>query len=129
MKRSALELLFGGMYAGTGTPTQSPRESLLTRSRQEVALYKGETVLAMSESPLVWWRLNAHKYPLLSVAARQALVVQATSVSSERIFSVAGDLVSAKRSCLEAENINSIIFVNKNYFLLDNLDSITIDSE
>ncbi len=40
--------------------------------------------------------------------------VQGTSVPSERVFSMAGDIVTASRSRLLAENVDKLIFLQKN---------------
>ena len=49
-------------------------------------------------NPLDWWRLNATKYPRLSELAKIYLTIPATSIPSERTFSVAGLTVSKLRS-------------------------------
>ena len=65
-------------------------------------------------NPLDWWRLNATKYPRLSELAKIYLTIPATSIPSERTFSVAGLTVSKLRSSLDPESVDHIIFVNKN---------------
>ena len=42
--------------------------------------------------------------------ARKYLGVVATSVPSERLFSTAGNIVSAKRSAMDPENVESLVF-------------------
>ena len=42
------------------------------------------------------------------------LCAPSTSVPSEGVFSAAGNIVSKKRSSLLPENVNSLIFLNKN---------------
>ena len=44
-----------------------------------------------------WWNENTNLYPRLSVVARNVLCVMATSAASERNFSLAGHVVSARR--------------------------------
>ncbi|KAK3089656.1 hypothetical protein FSP39_005404 [Pinctada imbricata] len=63
---------------------------------------------------LQWWKQNELYFPRLSRVARRFLCVQASSVPSERVFSVAGSLVSKKRSRLTPENVDKFIFLNKN---------------
>ena len=46
--------------------------------------------------PLQWWKLNATRYPCVSVLARKYLAIPATSVPSERAFSLTGHLVNEK---------------------------------
>ena len=46
--------------------------------------------------------------------ARRYLVVVATSVPSERLFSTAGNVVTAKRCALEPENVEKLVFLHDN---------------
>ena len=64
--------------------------------------------------PLVWWKSNQKHYPQLAQLARKYLCVLATSVPSERAFSVAGHIVYEKRACLLPKNINMLVFLSAN---------------
>ena len=44
----------------------------------------------MSENPLMYWKINSNKFPLLSNLARKHLAIPATSVPVKRLFSIAG---------------------------------------
>ena len=61
-------------------------------------------------NPLIWWRDNEKYFPRLSQLARKYLYVPATSVPSERVFSVAEHVVNEKRSSLLPENVNMLVF-------------------
>ena len=65
----------------------------------------------------MWWRERAPAYPSLAKVAAKCLVMQGTSVPSERVFSTAGDLVSAHRACLDPGNVDMLIFLKTNYKL------------
>jgi hypothetical protein len=54
---------------------------------------------------------NAAFYPRKSILAKKYLAIPASYmyVSSERVFSLAGHLVSKKRDCLSLSNIGNII--------------------
>uniref|UniRef100_A0A8C6VR16 Mitogen-activated protein kinase kinase kinase 7 n=1 Tax=Nothobranchius furzeri TaxID=105023 RepID=A0A8C6VR16_NOTFU len=52
--------------------------------------------------------------PHLSKLALCYLVVPGTSVPRERVFSTAGDIVTASRSVLSAEHVDILIFLKKN---------------
>ena len=58
--------------------------------------------------PLQWWKLNAACYPCVSVLARKYLSISATSVPSERAFSLTGHLVNEKRAALLPGTVNKI---------------------
>ena len=66
------------------------------------------------ENPLEWWKKNAFRYPLLSNIARRYLIIPATSVPSERVFSAAGHIANQKRACLLPENVSMLVFLAEN---------------
>ena len=88
--------------------SQSPSE----RARAEVKWYTEEEPSA--DSPLEWQKKNHTRFPYLSVLAKKYLAVPATSVPAERAFSIAGHIVSQKRSCLLPENVNRLVFLAEN---------------
>jgi len=59
----------------------------------EVKRYRDATVTVdeKKESPLVWWKNNITRYPILRLA-KKYLAIPATSVPSERAFSIAGHI-------------------------------------
>ena len=64
--------------------------------------------------PLQWWKQNAAHYPFVSVLARKYLVIPATSVSSERAFSLTDLLVNEKRAALLPGTVNMLAFLSGN---------------
>ncbi|KAJ8893658.1 hypothetical protein PR048_006258 [Dryococelus australis] len=56
--------------------------------------------IARSESPLQWWRHNSSQFPVLSEVAKCFLAIPSTQVSSERVFSTGGNIVSSRREVL-----------------------------
>ena len=56
--------------------------------------------------------------PVWAHIAKKYLVTQATSVASERVFSTAGDIVCAQRSCLKSEKVDMLLFLKKNLVIL-----------
>ena len=59
--------------------------------------------------PLVWWKLHERDYPILSCIAKDYLSIQATSVSSERAFSVSGLTITKIRNRLDPETARATI--------------------
>ena len=53
-------------------------------------------------------------YPHLSKMARKYLGIVATSVPSERLFSVTGNIVNSKRSSLDPSNVEKLVFSHDN---------------
>ena len=111
--KSALVNLFGDVFIRKVEPSLS----LLDRIQIELKNYMKEPVLPLSATPLLWWKLNCHKYPLIAKAARIILCVPATSVPSERVFSTAGDIVTAQRASLSPDNVDALIFLKKNMYV------------
>lgn len=67
---------------------------------------------------LMWWRHNVCNYPVMANLAKIILATPATSAPAERIFSLAGDIVTKKRSNLSSFKLNYIIFIHENYNLI-----------
>ena len=87
--------------------------TLRDRVKFEVQNYKLKPTVPKKDDPLHFWR-NATDLPILQRAARMTLIGQASSVPSERVFSVAGDVVTASRSCLDPDAVDALIFLKKN---------------
>ena len=87
----------------------------------EVKLYLNELVIPLSACALAWWKSKSAVYPNVSCLAKQILCVPGTSVPSERVFSTVGYCSDKRRSSLSPENLDKMIFLNKNFKSLDNL--------
>jgi hAT family C-terminal dimerisation region len=57
----------------------------------------------INNDPLIWWKAHQKEYPILSLIARDYLIIQSTSVSSEQAFSVAGNTITQTRNRLDPE--------------------------
>ena len=66
------------------------------------------------EAPLEWWNKNTFHYLLLPSVAQRYLIIQATSVPSERVFSTAGHISNQKCACLLPENVKMLVFLAEN---------------
>ena len=75
-------------------------------------MYIGED--ATSDNPLTWWSRNSTRFPKVSRLAKKYLCLPATSVPSERAFSTAGHIASARRSCLLPETVSMLVFLSAN---------------
>jgi hypothetical protein len=61
--------------------------------------------------PLLWWQAHSSEFPILSEMARDYLTIQATSVASEQMFSVAGNAVTKTRNRLLPETTRACLCV------------------
>lgn len=58
---------------------------------------------------LDWWRLNTHRFPVVSRLAKRFLTIPASSVSSETTFSAGGRVLDDYRSSLHPSMVQALI--------------------
>ncbi len=80
----------------------------------EMDRYLKAPLIQRKADPLEWWNDNKHIYPSIAKVASKYLCTLATSVPSERLFSVAGEVISHKRNSLKPQNVDMMLFLNKN---------------
>lgn len=94
------------------------KQDPLLKFQQEVDLYLSDEVkkedLYVQSSTLGWWAEKERLYPNLARLAKKYLAIPASSVPSERIWSLAGNIVTKKRASIKSENLNMMIFLNHN---------------
>ena len=86
----------------------------LDMAADEVKRYKATPNIPLNFDPLIWWKDNSIFFPLLAEIAKCRLCIPATSVPSERVFSTAGDIVTAQRATLKPSKVDMLIFLKKN---------------
>ena len=89
-------------------------------SGNEVDIYFSEALIEFhgGEHSLNWWATNRLRFPILAKLSRRYLSAPPTSVPSERLFSVAGDLYDEKRNRLSPEHAEELLFIKSNFHLL-----------
>jgi len=100
------------------TPARSSRDYFLNLlnqnnihqevSHDELDRYLNSPVDSNTDS-LIWWKTHDKDYPILSKIAKDYLTIQATSVPSERAFSISGLTISKTRNRLDPETARVII--------------------
>ena len=69
----------------------------------------------MSTNPLTWWNnIGQRQFPFISKVAFKYLIIPATSVPCERLFSIAGQVLNEKRSSLKDETAAALICLHEN---------------
>ncbi|GJV35188.1 zinc finger BED domain-containing protein RICESLEEPER 2-like protein [Tanacetum coccineum] len=58
---------------------------------------------------LNWWKVNSPRFPVLSLLARDVLVIPISTVASESVFSTGGRVLDAFRSSLTPPVVESLI--------------------
>jgi hypothetical protein len=81
---------------------------------RQIQLYLAEKTLSTEADPLQWWNMSGTHFNILSVMAKKYLSLCATSVTSERLFSVAGNIVTSRRTRLRPDNVNELVFLSCN---------------
>ncbi|KAF8982591.1 hypothetical protein BGZ46_000995 [Entomortierella lignicola] len=80
---------------------------------REIDCYEEETWMennpAFRSKPHVFWRSRGHCFEDLTSLAQMFLSIQASSVASERIFSVAGNILKAERGNISDNNLIRLV--------------------
>ncbi|CAM4833825.1 unnamed protein product [Rotaria magnacalcarata] len=74
--------------------------------------YSNSSLCDEEYNPLHFWKCNHALYPRLAKIAKRVFSVPASSAGVEREFSLAGNIITKKRSRLSPETVNDIIFQN-----------------
>ena len=89
-----------------------------TSSQVQMHTYLSQKTIPQNESPFQYWSDNKSQFPTLAATAAKFLCAPSTSVDSERLFSVASNIIDAKRNRLDGERAEMLIFLKKNLPLL-----------
>ena len=90
-------------------------------TQTELEEYLAIPQIPFNTDPFFWWRINREKFPIMRELARAYLSVSATSTSSERLFSDCGNLMSPKRTRISPEFFRRLVFLKRNYGILDSI--------
>ena len=103
-KKMTIEEVLGGSSQVTGKKSGG----------NEIDNYMMEPKVDIKTNPLDWWRQNQRRFPILAILARRFLCIPATSASSERVWSAAGNIYSKKRCRLHPETACAQLFLHNN---------------
>ena len=85
----------------------------------EIGKYCQTSMIPETESPVDWWRQNQIAFPCLASLAYKYLCSPPSSVESERLFSIGGNIYTPHRNRLSPDNGQKLMFLNYNLRLLD----------
>ncbi len=96
----------------------------------EVDMYLNtNTPFSPSDDVLNFWECNKEKYPRLYAITQRLFSISATNLSSERNFSYTGMTLTDKRSTINPDKVNKLLFIRSNFDLIsDNLEYILTDN-
>ncbi|KAJ3685134.1 hypothetical protein LUZ61_014298 [Rhynchospora tenuis] len=97
--------------AGLQNFLSGKRNAEPTKTELEEYIFDGldGTSLDADFDILAWWKLKAHKYPIMARLTRDILAVPISTVASESCFSTAGRILSPTRSSLNDESLEALI--------------------
>ena len=96
----------------------APLSSLMSKTPRSTALKEIDRYLAMPSSdmaPLDWWRIHEPEFPHIAEVARTYLAIMATSVPSERLWSVSGNVMTKKTARLSNKNLEAQVILHINH--------------
>ena len=95
---------------------EQPAVSKIDAIRLEMDRYLAEASIQLKDDPLQWWKQRESIFPNVAKFAKKYLAIPASSVPSERIFSLAGNIVSRRRATLKPDNVDMLVFLKKNKY-------------
>jgi len=116
-QQDAEEFVEGGAVDAPSSPDTSSdlRLRMFKRPRRnssvadEIREYFSGSLEGEMTDPLQWWKSHAGEFPTLSRMARAYLLIPATSVPSEQLFSVGRQIVSDYRASLSPKHIEVLM--------------------
>ena len=72
-----------------------------------------EDLESWKKDPSLFWCPNKHQFPLLSRVWRRVGSIKASSASAERIFSIGGFILMARRWKMDPESVSSIVMLHQ----------------
>ncbi|CAG9836709.1 unnamed protein product [Diabrotica balteata] len=100
---------FEKLYECSSTSSGSCHQGLVIDELEE---YLSKPRAANSKDFLEWWRTHETEYPTLSKMARDFLLIPATSVPAERLFSKASLVIRKHRNRLSDESARWLLCIN-----------------
>jgi hypothetical protein len=86
-------------------------EDLQSTISNEVSQYLSSSLCFLKQNPFEEWEKLKINFPRLYPIARKYLQISATSVPAERLFSKAGNIMTAKRNRLLGKRLNKLLFL------------------
>lgn len=101
---------------------------------EEIERWNAEGTIPRKSTPeqqRVYLQSRAYDFPIITAMARDFLAIPATSAPSERVFSMAGNLLSKKRTRISSENVRIVLCLRSWGLLVDadDEDEIRISEE
>jgi hypothetical protein len=102
----------------TSLSFMEPQAPIITQPIvDEVTKYMNEKQVSFSTlpNPMTWWEEKKQHYPHLYELAKKFLVIPATSVTVERMFSISGVMDAPLRGRTAPELLDALVFLKSNF--------------
>lgn len=125
-------MTFAGFFSAVNKAKHAAQEAqnaAKTACKSEKQLYESDSNVITPfdfnkekfHNPLLFWKKYQAKYPVLSKLARQYLGIPASSAPSERVWSLAGAVLTKTRHRLLPARLCRNIFLKHNYTYINEL--------
>lgn len=92
------------------------RNNKFNHDGSELSRYLNSPVVELTSfDPLSWWHLNQMEFPTLARMAQDILSIPLSSVSVERLFSSARDVIPYRRNRLSPEMLQNLLLLKSWY--------------
>ena len=98
---------------------QKASDNFFSTLKREIDAYCADDIIDKKSDPLLWWNVNKEKMPSLANLAKKFLSCPPSSVESERLFSIGGNIYTSKRSSLTPDHGEMLMFLNFNLRIFD----------
>ena len=99
-KLKAEASFFDDLYATASNPVED-----------EVDTYLAANDVA-TDDILTYWQSKSAQWPRLSKVVKTILAIPATETSSERVFSIAGRTIEDRRTQLNSDTVDDLLFLH-----------------
>ena len=101
-------------YRGKKATSLENKTSELNSWESEVLRYLESIVIDIKADPITWWQHNKHHYPMMFTLATRLLSCPASSIESERVFSIGTQIYTPKRNRIGAKTAEQLMYLNYN---------------
>lgn len=106
-------------HSGSGNTMKRRSSSTALSIEKEVATYLSFNLCPKNENPTDWWKINKNSLPHLSAIANKFLSAPPSSIESERVFSIGGNVYTPHRNSLKPEVGEKLMFINYNLRIMN----------
>ena len=93
-----------------------------SKDKELIDYLASKDTLEPEEDILLFWKKHQPSFPTLAGIVKSIYCVPASNTTVERLFSSAGNTITDRRSNLDSERVNKILFLNKNLLPLKDIE-------